>query len=988
MAYVERYFHQFCDQYGDTHRISILQDGFGGSATEIEGQPNPILITYESSSEFKFDPIRPSTAEVYLTFGTGNDVDFEEFWTADEREFKVEYYRDSVLEWLGYVIPNGFSYELRGGVYYAEIKASCGLSTLESIPFSLNGVPYGIQTDLTYNNDFEFPFILIVTEILRKLDLDINTWSCVDVYERNMTKTGDTRDADPLANAYVNVKTYINDSERKDIPYWKDIGEVFNCKEVLENLCYIFGAIIYQSKGVWRIKRRNVDADYGSGATQRYWRKYNTAAVYLGFETVNNEINIECSTIANAMIGNDHLMSMDEVYKKFRINYEYTFVREGDEPVALIKNPNFINFLASSRLAAPERWVRWRQGNKWYPKLQPITISETSETDGITTGIQMGTQSDTVDSGTLDPNAAIWASLRYNEQIEVVKGETLSFEAYAKYNFVLTGRSINYYPVFKMKLVSSVDQKIYYLKNNPSVVNGRTITTYDWSEEECFFYLLASAAENYDFAEVYDYRWYKFASEIASIPDTGKITFDIHGLTATEGRDSSNFPAFPVYFLDRGSVRLYKALKTVRLDWVDWGGDIPRLRLTNVKLGRFPNESELPQSQDFIYENQTGEYSLQVDPLTVLNGDEQDAAHISNIIVPENDTGGKNFWDTIDDKYGRSSIGLITTKSIMNQYISPFRILEGTIMAQGLDFDKRITFTAVPSVQFIIQSGTFNPLRSYLQDAVFKQISNVAIAPGGSESGNTLDPEWIRTGNIRCEKSGLGLNTGYREWQEVDSNPASETYGQTQWISSAPIQDIFGCPQGEPSPYYWGTDVDPLDPDNLTDFTYTLDSAFPREVQVSYDNPGGEYIYFVHLDSLGLVEEVTTSEQENIISDFQYLADIMIDGFLYKVLRQNYVTADFEDLVIIYTFNQNQTEPAGEPEPGLVTYYRVLLCGSNSSISPTAYTTLEPPIANQRYIDYSNLNYYRWDGTDTELSSPPATFIGTFQLISGQSGCP
>jgi len=147
MAYVERYFHQFCDQYGDTHRISILQDGFGGSATEIEGQPNPILITYESSSEFKFDPIRPSTAEVYLTFGTGNDVDFEEFWTADEREFKVEYYRDSVLEWLGYVIPNGFSYELRGGVYYAEIKASCGLSTLESIPFSLNGVPYGIQTD-------------------------------------------------------------------------------------------------------------------------------------------------------------------------------------------------------------------------------------------------------------------------------------------------------------------------------------------------------------------------------------------------------------------------------------------------------------------------------------------------------------------------------------------------------------------------------------------------------------------------------------------------------------------------------------------------------------------------------------------------------------------------------------------------------------------------------------------------------------------------
>lgn len=189
MAYAEKYFHQFCKPSGKVCRISIQKRDYVGSSIELEGQPEPILISYDNSDEFKFKPIIPSTAEIFLTFGTGNGVDFSEFWEADEKTFKIVYTVAGEIEWVGFVLLEGFAYELSGGVYYAQITATDGLGTLESILFKdqNTGQKYGL-TDLTYNDGFKFPLILVATEILRKLDLDLDLWTLVDVYEQNQTR--------------------------------------------------------------------------------------------------------------------------------------------------------------------------------------------------------------------------------------------------------------------------------------------------------------------------------------------------------------------------------------------------------------------------------------------------------------------------------------------------------------------------------------------------------------------------------------------------------------------------------------------------------------------------------------------------------------------------------------------------------------------------------------------------------------------------------
>lgn len=926
MAYSERFYHQYCNSEGVTCRVSILQEDFVGSTTEVEAQQVPFRKIYESSSDFKFEPIRPSKGVVSLVFGTGNGVDFEELWTADEREFKVEHYINSVLDWVGYIVPNGFAYEFSGGVYYAQIDAADGLSLLEKIAFAnTDGEPYGTQ-DLTYNNGFEFPFILIATEILRKLELDLDTWTCVDVYERSMTKTGDTRNADPLAVSYANVKTYINDSDRKDIPYWADAGEVFNCKEVLENLCYLFGAKVYQSEGVWRIKRINADAEYGSGATQRYWRKYNTLAVYLGQETINKEDTIPCSTITKAMIGDDHVMRMDDVYGAFRINYEFTFLRQGDTPLSLITNGDFSDFNNTSKLAAPTDWFRWRDdpgNNTWHLGMRPVDVSAESP-GGFTTAVEIGRQDPSQSSDRIDSTTHPWNSLRYGEVVQVSKQDTLSLSFWMK-NLPRPASTKWVGCLFRIQLVTDQGEQ-YFLVNSPYTEAGKQYLDWrkgaDLNEDPgqnpilnsnvhvgddvfCNFFsllMLENPDEN-------TFKWRYFESRIANVPDSGQVIFDIHGPIKVIGEDSGNFPKMDqmlwstkqLGFVEVPDTDVETATVTGAYtprdgEFTENGGNVYHPLITGLNFGRIPEPNEFATELDYIYEN-TADYTLEVDPITVLNGDTLDPQHVSRIIVPTNVTEQKNFWDTIDDKYGPSSLGLITCKSIMNLYFKPFRILEGTVKAPGATMDTRFEFEALPGKKFMLLRGTFNGVKNYIEDATFFEISDEEIPAGGTEGKNSLEPDYIPTGRIRCEKDGSNQNTGILQEQERDSNPNSETFGQTQWVNAG--TDLTYCPLGELSKYYYGTDDVSLDVGNLSSDSYYEEGD---NITCIFSNPGGEYIYFVHLASLGVVEQVSTAPQESIISDFQYLSDIIVDGSTYRVLRQDYVTTEFDNISITFTF--------------------------------------------------------------------------------------
>ena len=908
MAYGKKYIIPYCNTEGIACEVSLWEDEYVGSVSELIGAPVPFIKGYGGSSDFLFNPVRPSTGRMNIVFD--ENFSMEEFWTADEKKYQIQHTINAALDWVGFVIPNGFGYQLTGGLYYGQIVAADGLSTLKNIPFadSVTGEPYGTQ-DLTYNNGFEFPWILMATEILRKLDLNLNLWTCVDVYEQSMTKTGDTREADPLATSYANVKTYINDTQRKDIPYWQDVNEVYNCFEVLENLGNTFGAKIYQSGGVWRIKRINADANYGTGPTQRYWRKYNTLAVYLGQEIINKDVFIPCATIQQALIGTDHNLAMDDVYGAFRINYEYALLQIGDTPLELITNGNFDPFNETSKIAAPQGWYRWREGSNWHLAMTQEDISaESAQAGGNTTALKIGLQGAGLSYENIDTTSHPWNSCRHQQWIQVTKGDILSFQSWIKFQGAI-GSSNKYVCLFRVKLVvdaaasGEAENTNYWLSNDTT--DAANLKKLNWVPDDSavgwngdiFFVCTVDMMEgdiNYG-----DFIWRNFKLDIQAVPKTGHLLFDIIGIGAYIGQRSDNFPSFNTYYQPWAGDQ-YRDFYTPRdYEFVDQGGAVERLRITGLSLGKIPDRNEFAEQQDYIYKN-PGLYSLEVEPITVLNGDTPDPQHVSRIIVPTNTTDLKNFWDDIDGQYGPASIGLITCKSIMQQYIKPFRILEGTIKSSDVDIDTRFEFEAIPGKKFVLQKANFDEKRNYITRGTFREISAEAIPTGGEEGGNTLEPIWSPNGRVRCAKDGGNLNTGQVEIQETDINPNSETFGQTRWVDAG--TDLAQCPLGEPFTFYWGCSPATLNLADLVNNTFYVDPLDPLSISMPFTNTGGDYIYLVHLQSFGLVESVVTQPQPEIISDFQYLADEVIDGFTYRVLRQNYPTTQFSNYQITFKF--------------------------------------------------------------------------------------
>ncbi len=566
MAYTEKYFIVFCNPLGESCRVSILQDGFVGLATELVGQEEPIIIQYDNSDDFKFKAIIESEASINLVFDDAI-LSFSELWESNERTFLVKYTIDDILEWSGFIIPDGFDYNLKGGKYDAVLTARDGLSTLEGILFKTdNNEFYGFQ-DFGYNNGELFPFILVLTEILRKLDLGIDLWTLVDYYEQTMTTLNDnTRESDPLSLAYVNVKTYINDTDREDVAYFEDINEAWDCQKIIENICNIWGSRLYQQNGVWRLKSIHADSVIASGyippidsfvgtnPTQSgaswkyetyfsptkeidlltsfdlysahdtvalndkmyndsaltsladagfhlikgadkvlevgiggvvinitayhsvvdayYWKKYNNTSGYLGRELADTGTLIPCSDKDTFLKDNDAVVRMDKVYKQFRVNFDYTFIRVGDSPINLLQNGNFaLPFDQYGQLEAPPNWERWQENtSKWFPRGRVITLDSSAQTatEGNTNALEMHVQYGDANTPNTDPNPAVWAAYIQRNIIIDARVSALTFRGFVKYTYKdIDPKKWFYYPVYRAILYP-----------NPPILSGETLEVY------------------------------------------------------------------------------------------------------------------------------------------------------------------------------------------------------------------------------------------------------------------------------------------------------------------------------------------------------------------------------------------------------------------------------------------------------------------------------------------------------------------------------
>lgn len=1019
MAYTEKYFLTFCNPDSDNCRVSILEDNFDGTAKELTGQADPIRITYNNSDDFKFKPIIDSEAVIDLVFDEDLDgFSFAELWTSNERTFKVEYSINGFLEWSGFIIPEGFDYTLKGGKYPSQLKARDGLSTLEGILFKTdNNQFYGTQ-DLGFNNKDQFPFILVLTEILRKLDLGVDLWTLVDYYEQTMDKLkANTRDSDPLAISYVSVKTYINDTDREDIAYFEDVNEAWDCKKIIENICNIWGSRLYQQSGVWRFKSIHADSaianpyntesdpfvgenptpsgigtlwkyeayyslndninfdntvfilgyfnsvglndsafndtftdpaeegfylikginkivqinsggivinakSYESAVTDYYWKKYNNTAGYLGRELADSGTVIPCSNKDVFLKDNDAGVIMDQVYKQFRVNYDYTFIREGDSPINLLKNGNFaLPFEQYGQYEAPPFWERNRDfTTKWYPRGRVIDLlsDQIEIVSGNENALEMHIQYNGNNTQYTDPNPAVWASFMLTNISIEQKVKILNLKGWNRYRYQDSGgdRAV-YYPAFKAVLmpdslnIINNEYEVYVLVNSNhqdydlewlSVklkVNGIPGLFQDQNATALrkFFRTYPTMGTQWIDSERNFIKWYDFNLRVQAPPKIGVISFHIHGLASDRGKVSSSFPAFNFMVEDTASNDTDKKMVNKTFPTVSNMGAVPRPQFTGLELAYIPDpDVEVPKT-DYIYANGDVNYTFQDDPIRIYNGDTTDPEIVSGIKVLTNTT-QRNKWDSFNNAFGKTDIGMILCKSIMQQYYKPNRLLDCEFKSTSFKYGDIISLEAIPNIKFIMLRGSYNEKRGYWENCTLAQISNDSVAAGGIINNDTLDPKWQETGNTRCVKDINGLNTGRQEFETQDINTNSESFGDLRWNDAG--ENLTSCPIGEPSKYFWGTDADIYDVNNFKYYNINYVDDTIGQVQVSYDNTGGKYIYFLHLASLGSVVQVSNAYQNQIVSSFTYIADVTINGYLYRVLRQNFVTSEFQGFLLTY----------------------------------------------------------------------------------------
>lgn len=265
-------------------RIDILLDEYEGAINEVNCSASPLIIELEGQNatpyyvKDKKSVIKPSRAEIRLR---STEFQFIEFANVvSDEEYKVEIYRDigagNVLFWTGWVEPSVFEEPYTKQNHEFLILATDKLDKLSEIRYDNAGSLYtGQKTTM-----------VIIADILNKLNLGLNIKSNCNIYEATM----DTTAADDPFTQLTHHTEYFRELDDRTLQ-----DEALYCDEVLTQLLAPFGCDIRQINGAWAIRRfANQDASFTE-------RTFNSSGTYQSNTTVDPVLTLTEVLVNNAV---------------------------------------------------------------------------------------------------------------------------------------------------------------------------------------------------------------------------------------------------------------------------------------------------------------------------------------------------------------------------------------------------------------------------------------------------------------------------------------------------------------------------------------------------------------------------------------------------------------------------------------------------------------------------------------------------------------
>ena len=287
-----RYFIKYFDVVDIEHKLNIYDDNYVGEALQVDGS---IILTY-SETDDNLEAIRGQGLNVELEANT--NLTFNDLWSEEEKTFKVDYKRNDVLLFEGWLNPEGFFENYVDTNWLVSFDCVDGLGYLKDLSFVDNsGFPITGRKK----------YIEVLSLALRRTELYLKINTSVNIIYNGLSET-----LDILDNVYANTERYI-----------KDDGEtIMSCDEVIRDILEPFGACLTYFNGSWYIYKPN---ELYSNTSVNF-NVYN----YLGvnqFQLINLNLSSTIgSNFYNADIfhcsGNQQIKNTSSI-GAYRINYKY-----------------------------------------------------------------------------------------------------------------------------------------------------------------------------------------------------------------------------------------------------------------------------------------------------------------------------------------------------------------------------------------------------------------------------------------------------------------------------------------------------------------------------------------------------------------------------------------------------------------------------------------------------------------------------------------
>ena len=293
-----KYWFNFTDVEGISHRVEISDVNFTGSSTQTFGTCS---LEYSETKD-TLEPIRGSGLRIDLE--AGSTLTFSDLYSEEERTFSVVYKRDNQILFNGWLSPEGIFESLVTDKWFVSLDCTDGLGFLNNLSYveDSTGLPFTGKQRL----------LDVVVNCLKRTRTPQNILTSVKIYYDGLNQSINT-----FQNVYFNADRFIKDDNNKTR---------MNCEEVLKSVLEPFGAVITSHKGEWLIYKPNSLFDSSS----QIFFQYNSLGVALS----PTSRTIDFAFALGSQIDNyyPHHVNANQ-YKTvkssigaFRINYKYGLV--------------------------------------------------------------------------------------------------------------------------------------------------------------------------------------------------------------------------------------------------------------------------------------------------------------------------------------------------------------------------------------------------------------------------------------------------------------------------------------------------------------------------------------------------------------------------------------------------------------------------------------------------------------------------------------